>query len=173
MCASVIIPEDRRRPPNAAFTLVEVMISLLLLAAFFVSSTATLNLFDTRAAKNRNAEAARAVVDDYVNFLLNDGTAAPSATVSGTDIDGDGVPDGVPCTAIDTRAVPGSLPLIVTRTATPTPVVSGVLYWRVQAVGTAYGLAASTDLMQINFMLVYTFRGQNYYYKAVTFKAST
>ena len=156
-----------------AFTLVEVLISLVIMAALFLVSTATLNLFDTRAAKNRNTEAARAIVDDYVNYLLADSTNAPTATSNGTDLDGDGIPDGVPCTLIDSRAVPATIPVIVTRTASPSAVVSGSLYWRVQAVGTAYGLKANTDLMQVNFMLAYTYRNQTYYYKAVTFKAST
>ena len=71
------------------------------------------------------------------------------------------------------RPNPASIPLIVTRTATPTPVVTGALYWRVQAVGTAYGCAADTDLMQINFLLQYTYRNQTFYYKAMTFKANT
>ena len=160
------------RTCSGAFTLVEVLISLVIMTTLFLVSTATLNLFDTRAAKNRNTEAARVIVDDYINFLLADSTNAPAATVNGTDLDGDGIPDGVQCTLIDSRVVPVSIPVVVTRTASPTSVVSGSLYWRVQAVGTAYGLKANTDLMQVNFMLVYTFRNQTYYYKAMTFKAS-
>lgn len=163
-----------------AFTLVEAMVTLAILTVFFLASTATLNLFDTRAAKNRNAEAARALVDDYINYLLADATAAPAATVAGTDLDGDGIADGVLCTAIDSsRAVPATLPLVVMRVPNPSSVpngagfpVTGTLYWRVQAVGTAFGLRSNTDLMQVNFMLVYTFRGQNYFYKAATFKAA-
>ena len=162
-----------RHARSAAFTLVEALVSLLILTAFFLASTATLNLFDARAAKNRNAEAARALVDDYVNFLLADNTLVPLATAAGTDYDGDGVPDGVPCTAINARAIPATLSLIVTRTTAPSAVVTGNLYWRVQAVGTAFGLQSNMDLVQVNFLLVYTFRGQNYYYKAVTFKAAT
>jgi hypothetical protein len=162
-----------------AFTIIEAVISLGALALAGMASTVALNLFDDRAAHNRNTEAARAQVDDCINYLLNDSTNAPAVTANGTDLDGDGIPDGVVCTVIDTRSIPnatlhnGVLPLIVTRTASPTSVVNGTLYWRVQAVGTAYGLNANTDLMQVNFMLAYTYRGRKYYYKALTFKAST
>ena len=51
--------------------------------------------------------------------------------------------------------------------------VSGVLYWRVQPVGIAYGCASDTDLMQVNFLLQYTYRNQTYYYKAMTLKANS
>ena len=162
-----------------AFTIIEAVISLAALALAGMASTVALNLFDDRATHNRNTEAARAQVDDCINYLLNDSTNAPAPTANGTDLDGDGIPDGVVCTVIDTRSIPdatshnGVLPLIVTRTASPTSVVSGTLYWRVQAVGTAYGLNANTDLMQVNFMLAYSYRGRKYFYKALTFKAST
>ena len=65
-------------------------------------------------------------MEDYTNRLLDD-SAAPVATADGVDLDGDGTPDGGVC---------ATLPLVVPRTATPSPVVSGTLYWRVQAVGT-------------------------------------
>lgn len=166
---------------ESAFTIVEVIIALSILGAFLIVSTASLNLFDNWAAKNRNAEAARVIVDDYLNYLLGDGITAPAATAAGTDIDGDGVPDGVVCTQVGSRYVPGptsagatgAVPLIVTRTASPASVVTGTLYWRVQAVGTRYGLLSDNDLMQVNFLLAYTYRNQTYYYKAVTFKGST
>jgi type II secretory pathway pseudopilin PulG len=162
-----------------AFTVVEAVIALSILALFGLGTTVTLNLFDNWAAHNRNTEAARAIVDDYVNYLLNDNTTAPAATGAGTDIDGDGIPDGVVCTAIATRQIPNSttpngvVPLIVTRTSSPSSVVYGTLYWRVQAVGTAFGMNANTDLVQVNFLLAYTYRGRSYYYKAMTFKANT
>ena len=162
-------------PParQGAFTIVEALVAIVILMIFAVSSTMTLNLFDERAARNRNAEAARAIVDDYVNHLLNDSVAAPVATAAGTDLDGDNTPDGVPCTDISGRAVPASIPLIVMRTAAATPVVTGVLYWRVQPVGKTYGCASDTDLMQVNFLLQYSYRNQTFYYKAMTFKANT
>ena len=167
------------RRVSGGFTVLEAVIALAILALFGLASTITLNLFDNRAAHNRNAEAARAVVNDYIDYLLNDSTLAPAATASGTDLDGDGVPDGVVCTSISGRGIPsnstqtGVVPLIVTRTASPASVVNGTLYWRVQAVGTSYGLTNNTDLMQVNFMLVYVYRGQTFYYKTLTFKAST
>jgi hypothetical protein len=174
----VHVPRWNRAAPNG-FTVLEAAISLAILALFGLATTVALNLFDDRAAHNRNNEAARAQVDDYINYLLNDSTNAPAATPNGADLDGDGIPDGVVCTAIDTRSIPnasnpnGVVPLVVTRTSSPTSVVYGTLYWRVQAVGTAYGLNANTDLMQVNFMLAYVYRGKNYYYKALTFKASS
>ena len=46
-------------------------------------------------------EAARVVVDDYVNYLLSDSLAAPAATAAGTDLDGDSIADGdAVCTSI-------------------------------------------------------------------------
>lgn len=162
-----------RRMRRGGFTIVEALIALVVLMIFLLTSTVALNLFDTRAAQNRNTEAARAVVDDYINFLLDDATNSPAATAPGADLTGDGTPDGVPCTVIDTRVVPNSIPLIETRTTTPAAVVSGVLYWRVQGVGTSFGLAADSDLMQVNFTLAYVYRGQTYYYQAMTYKAKT
>ena len=154
-----------------AFTIVEALVSIAVLMIFAVTSTMTLNFFDERASRNRNAEAARAVVEDYVNALLAD-PAAPAATAAGTDLDGDGNPDGVVCTTMLGRGdVPASIPLVVTRAATPSSVVNGVLYWRVQAVGTRYGCTADADLVQVNFTLQYTYRNQTFYYKAMTFKA--
>lgn len=162
--------QKAKRRPAQAFTIVEALVAITVLMIFAVTSTMTLNFFDERAARNRNAEAARTIVEDYVNFLLAD-PAAPTATLDGTDLDGDGVPDGVACTAILSRAVPATIPLIVTRTAAPSTVVNGVLYWRVRAVGTTYGCTADADLMQVNFTLQYTYRNQTFYYKAMTFKA--
>ena len=165
----------------AAYTITEVSIALVILGVFLLASTAALNFFDTWAAKNRNGEAARAIVDDYINYLLSDSTAAPAVTLPGTDLDGDGTVDGVVCTVIGGRYVPGPtstsatgvVPLIITRATSPAAVVSGTLYWRVQGVGTSYSLAADTDLLQINFLLAYVYRGKTYYYKATTFKGST
>jgi competence protein ComGC len=168
---AAIFPCRPQHAKRAGFTVVEALIALTVLTIFFVVSTMALNLFDTRAAQNRNTEAARAIVDDYVSYLLDDNTAAPAVTAAGTSVDGDGIPDGVVCTALDSkRAVPNPLPLIESRTATPAAVVSGTLYWRVQAVGKSFSLNADTDLLQINFTLDYTFRGQHYYYKAMTYK---
>lgn len=161
-----------RRTRTRGFTLVEALVSLAILAAFGLGSTVVLNLSNDRAAKNRNAEAARAVVNDYINFLLRDNTTMPAVTGNGTDVDGDGTPDGVLCTVIPPNSVNvnGVIPLIVSRTGTPTSVVSGTLYWRVQAVGTAYGLSTDAELAQVNYTLVYTWRNRTFYYKALTFK---
>ena len=176
----------RSRRCHAAFTIMEVLISLTILGIFTLGSTATLNFFETRSARNRNAEAARAIVDDYVNVLLNDNTPAPAATGDGADLDGDGVPDGVPFPGLGLRTLTnGEIPLIVTRNATASGlaavgsnrgssvVVDSNLYWRVQPVGTTYGLASATDLLQVNFTLAYVYRGQTYFYKVLTFKAKT
>ena len=155
-------------------TIVESVIALTVLSIFLVTSTMALNLFDTRAAQNRNLEAARAVVDDYLTYLLDDNTPIPTATTGNTDLDGDGVSDGVPCTAIPGRAIATTLPLVESRTP-PTvppvpPIVSGSLYWRVQNVGSSFGLSNDADLVQVNFTFSYNYRGKNYYYKAVTYK---
>ena len=167
---------------SRGFTVLEAVIALAILALFGLGSTVALNLFDNRAARSRNAEAARAVMNNYIDYLLSINTPAPTATGDGTDLDGDGVPDGVVCTISPDLTVStntdGVVPLIVTRanvptTNSPASVVYGTLYWRVQTVGTAYGLSSNTDLMQVNFTLVYVYRGQTFYYKALTFKAPT
>ena len=164
---------------SGGFTVLEAVIALTILALFGLGSTVALNLFDNRAARSRNAEAARDVVNNYIDYLLSTTTPVPAATGDGTDLDGDGVPDGVLCTiSPDPNNTTGVVPLIVTRanvpgTNSPASVVYGTLYWRVQAVGTAYGLSSSTDLMQVNFTLAYVYRGQTFYYKALTFKAPT
>ena len=76
---------------NDAFTLVEALIALVVLMVFAVSSTAALNLFNDRAAKNRNAEEARALVENYVAALLSSSTVpsptAGSITVNGMAVD--------------------------------------------------------------------------------------
>lgn len=175
-CSSRRVGTTRAR----AFTIVEALVAVVILMIFALTSTMALNFFDERAARNRNAEAARAVVEDYVNHLLSDSTYATNAltvTAAGTDLDGDGVPDGEVCTALDGRAIPASIPLIVRRIASPTTtpdgvVVNGTLFWKVQAVGAACGCPADKDLMQVNFLLRYIYRSQTYYYKAMTFKAN-
>ena len=165
-------PRPHRRA--SGFTIVEALISLTVLGIFAVTSTATLNFFETRSARNRNSEAARAIVDDYVNYLLNDNIAAPTATADGTDLDGDGVPDGVPLTVLGSHTLAnGIVPMVVTRTASPTTIVNGTLYWRVQPVGNAFGATNNPDIMQVNFMLTYVYRGQTFYYKVLTYKAKT
>ena len=142
---------------------------------FAVTSTMALNFFDERAARNRNAEAARAIVDDYVNYLLNDSLPVPPATGQpATDIDGDGIAGRR--RLHDHRRPRGARKHPAHRHAgtrrRSTPVVTGTLYWRVQAVGTTYGCAADTDLVQVTFLLQYTYRTQTFYYKAMTFKAN-
>ncbi len=154
---------------NDAFTLVEALIALVVLMIFAVSSTAALNLFNDRAAKNRNAEEARAMVENYVAALLSSSTVpsptAGSATVNGMAVD--------PCASIGGQAVPQSIPLIVGRNATASSVVGGTLYWRVQNVGTTYGLNTATDLVQVDFVLQYTYRNFTYFYTVTTFKAAS
>ena len=156
-----------------AFTIVEALVALVVLMVFALTSTMSLNFFNERAARNRNAEAARAVVEDYVNRLLNDTGGTYAATLPGADLDGDGTPDGVPCPTIAGVAVPTTIPLVVSRTATADAVVSGSLYCRIQALGTTYGCTADTDLLRVDFLLQYTFHSQTYYYKATTFKANS
>lgn len=154
---------------NEAFTLVEALISLVVLMVFAVSSTVTLNLFNDRAAKTRNAEAARAVVEDYVAELLASSSPPPatvgSATINGLAVD--------PCASIGGQAIAQPVSLIVGRNAGASPVVTGTLYWRVQNVGTAYGLNAATDLVKVDFVLQYTYRNQPYFYTVTTFKAAS
>ena len=152
-----------------AFTLVEALIALVVLMLFALSSTVTLNLFNDRSAKNRNAEAARAIVDNYVAALLTSSTVPSpttgSATVNGMLVD--------PCASIGGQTISQPIPLIVGRNASASPVVTSTLYWRVQNVGTAYGLNAATDLTQVDFVIQYTYRNYTYYYAVTTFKAAS
>ncbi len=162
----------------SAFTIVEALVAIAILIIFALTSTMALNFFDERATRNRNAEAARVIVEDYINSLLNDTGTIYAATVDNVDLDGDGTPDAVVCPAIAGRTIPATIPLIVKRTANPLAtnsggvVVNGILYWHVQAVGKTYGCTADTDLLQVNLTLQYTYRSQTYSYKAMTFKAN-
>ncbi len=47
------------------------------------------------------------------------------------------------------------------------------LYIRNLNVGKSFGLTNDPDLVQVNFTLLYTYRGQNYTYKAMTYKGTT
>ena len=177
---SVYTRSRLRRTQCSGLTLVEVMIALAVLLIFFLTSTASLSLFDSYASANRNTEAARVLVDDYVNFLVDKKTACPPATTLGTDLDGDGISDGVICTMIGDstknsnwyRQISNPMPLIETNANPSTAVVNGTLYWLVQGVGTSFGLSANTDLMQVNFTLVYSYRGKTYFYKTTTYKGA-
>ncbi len=42
-----------------------------------------------------------------------------------------------------------------------------------QNVGKSFGLSNDPDLVQFNFTLLYTYRGQNYTYKPMTHKGTT
>ncbi len=152
-----------------AFTLVETLIALTILAVFAVSSTMTLSLFNTRAAKNRNLEAARSLMENYVGLVLNtSSTLSPTtttATVNGIPVD--------TCNTIGATTISQPIPLIVGRNATAGAVVTGNLYWRIQNVGTTFGLTAANDLVQVDFVIQYSYRGQTYFYNATTFKANS
>ena len=159
----------RSRSRTEAFTVVEALIALVVLMIFAVSSTVTLNLFNDRAARTRNAEAARAMVENYVAALLAASTVptptAGTMTVNGLAVD--------PCGSIAGQAIAQPIPLIVGRNASASAVVTGTLYWRVQNVGTTYGLNAAADLVQVDLILQYTYRNIVYSYNVTTFKAAS
>ena len=76
------------------------------------------------------------------------------------------MPDGVLCTAIDRHAARSQAPLPLSSRApvhrpTPRLVVSGISTGGSRQSAPPSASTANTDLMQVNFMLVYTFRGQN------------
>ncbi len=148
---------------ESAFTIVEAMIALAVLGLFAGSAVYALMSFNDRASRNRNAEAARAILESQVDAMLAQ-TTLPATTAAGTDIDGDGVPDGVVTTA--------NVPILVQRNSTATPVVKGDLYTCVTQVGTTVGLPNAGDLLSIQFMLRYTYRGQTYTSKLLTFKSA-
>ena len=62
--------------------------------------------------------------------------------------------------------------MVVARNSSASSIVQGKLYWRVTPVGTSYSLTNNTDLMQVQFSVVYTYRGKTYYYEVTTFKAN-
>lgn len=158
---------------HSAFTLVEIIVALAMLAVFAVTSTACLSNFNTRAAVNRNAEAARAIVEDRIAQTLAlpyDATNSPALltpTATGSDLDGDGVSDGV--------LLAQNIPVVVTRDQLQSTVVAGALFHSVTAIGTTppYTFRQASDLLQVSYTLRYTFRGRNYYYRAFTLKART
>ncbi len=161
----------RFSPAQSGFTLVEILVSLTMLAVFALTSTACLSSFNTRAAVNRNAEAARVIVEDQIAQILAipyDATNSPAAltpTAAGTDTDGDGVSDGI--------LVTSNVPVVVTRDQQQSTVVAGSLYRRVTSIGAnaPYSLARADDLLQVSYTLRYTFRGKAYGYRASTLKA--
>lgn len=160
-------PSPSRRGAGA-YTIVEALIALTILGVFAVSSTVTLNLFNDRAAKNRNLEAARILMENCVGLALatND-TITPtsgSSTVNGLAVD--------VCSAIGSNPISQPVPLIVSRNSAGSPVVTGNLYWRVKNVGTTYSLNSANDLVQIDFVLQYTYRSKVYYYNLTTLKAN-
>lgn len=169
-CDSNILPDpvggprgSGRRREQKAFTIVEALIALSILALFAGSSVYGLMSFNDRASRNRNAEAARAILESKVDALLAQ-AIVPDATASGTDLDGDGVSDGV-LTSPD-------IPLIVQRDTSATAVVTADLYTLVAQVGTSVGLPGAGDLVGVQYMLRYKYRGQYYYSKLTTFKSA-
>lgn len=158
----------RTRQRTGGYTLVEAMISTAVLAIFAVSATLCLTRFNTWAANDRNATAAMIIVQDHVDQALaaiynsNQVPALLQPTTAGTDIDGDGVADGV---------LDSTQPVVVTRDSLQTAIVPANLYRRVTAVGTSYGLDNDADLLQVSFLLQYSFRGKTYYTRVVTLKA--
>lgn len=139
------------------------MIALSVLALFSGSAVYALMNFNDRASRNRNAEAARAILESRVDAMLAQATV-PAVTAAGTDLDGDGVGDGA-LTASD-------LPLLVRRNSSATPVVTGNLYMAVTQVGTSVGLPADADLVSVQYLLQYTYRGQTFTTKLLTFKSA-
>lgn len=139
------------------------MIALSLLTLFALSSVYALMSFNDRASRNRNAEAARAILESRVDAMLAQATL-PDTTATGTDLDGDGSGDGALTTS--------NIPLIVQRDTGATAVVKGDLYTLVTATGTSVGLPAAGDLLMVQYLLRYVYRGQTYNAKLVTFKSA-
>lgn len=153
----------RPRRRRDAFTIVEALIALAVLALFSGSAVYALMNFNDRASRNRNAEAARAILESRVDAMLAQATL-PAVTVAGTDLDGDGVGDGT--------LTASSIPLIVQRNSSATAVVTGDLYMAVTEVGTSVGLPAAGDLVSVQYLLRYTYRGQTFNSKLLTFKSA-
>ena len=109
------------------------------------------------------------MVENYVSALLT-ASGVPSPTGGSTTVGGLAVD---PCTAIGGQTVSQPIPLIVGRNSSASTVVAGTLYWRVQNVGTTYGLNSATDLVQVDFVLQYTYRNVPYTYAVTTFKAAS
>lgn len=154
----------------AGFTLVELLIGISLLATFSLTATYALASFNRNAAVNRNATAGTSIVQDRMDrvitvpYNLSSGTP-PSlvVTADGVDLNGDGAPDGV----VDETDVP----IVVTRDSSQATVVRGTLYRRVTAVGMSYGLTTDTDLLQVQYLLQYRYRGRDAYARLVSLKA--
>ena len=165
-CIGVLTARARSRV--SGLTIVESMISVAVLATFAVSATLCLIGFNKWAANDRNATAAMIIVQDHIDqalaaiYNVNQVPIILQPTAAGTDIDGDGVTDGV---------LDSTQPVVVTRDSLQTAVVPANLYRRVTAVGTAYGLDNDVDLLQVSFLIRYVYRGKTYYARAVTLKA--
>lgn len=151
------------RHAGAAFTIVEAVVALTIFGVFALSAFYAIINFNDRAARNRNAEAARAILESSIGAVLAQ-SSIPAATALGTDLDGDGVADGVLTTS--------NVPIIVQRNANATPVVAGDLYTLVKPVGTSVGLLAAGDLAMVQYMLVYSYHGTTFKVKLTTFKSA-
>jgi type II secretory pathway pseudopilin PulG len=158
----------RARLRVSGLTIVESMISVAVLATFAISATLCLMGFNKWAANDRNATAAMIIVQDHIDqalaaiYTVNQVPPILQPTAAGTDIDGDGVTDGV---------LDSTQPVVVTRDSLQTAIVPASLYRNVTAVGTTYGLDNDTDLLRVSFLLRYVYRSKTYYARAVTLKA--
>ena len=169
---------------QAGFTLLEILVGSSLIVTFAVSATFALTSFNRNAAVNRNATAAMAIVQDRMDrvfgMVYNAGSIPQVlvATGDGADVDGDGIGDGVAenwpdplGTILPNTVPPNNVPVVVTRDVNQTGVVRGTLYRRVVPVGTAYGSTNDTDLLQVTYLLRYTYRGRNFSTRLVSVKA--
>lgn len=169
---------------SAGFTLLELLIGVSLLATFSLSATYALTSFNRNAAVNRNATAAMTILQDRMDRVITAPYSVASVspllapTGDGSDVDGDGTPDGVaenwpdPFGAIlPNTAAPNNVPLVVTRDASQTGVVRGTLLRRVVPIGSTYGMANDTDLLQVTYLLRYTYRGRDFSARLVSVKA--
>ena len=115
-------------------------------------------------------------MENYVSALLASSTVpAPTSgnvTVNGMAVDLVASVGGIVIPQ-PTAAVPQPIPIIVGRNTLASSVVGGTLYWRVQNVGTAYGLNSAGDLVQVDLVLQYTYRNMPYTYTVTTFKAAS
>ncbi len=156
-----------KRSHTAGFTLLETLFAGCILVVFALGTAVTFNVMNRLASNTRVAVAAQNVVRSYIDeamasdFTPTSTPAILATTTTGADIDGDGEEDGV--------LYASSVPLIVTRDSKTSGVQNSVVTGNVYR--QCITANASLGIQRVTFLIRYTLRGRNYYYRVAALKA--
>jgi hypothetical protein len=173
------MPSSSQKPSRlrcAGLSILEMLVAGAVLTIFAVGANYSMLTFNRNATVTRNYAAAQAMVRDYTDqALAADYTSTATApiltvTAAGTDIDGDGEADGVLFDPADpVSGTNYTLPLVYKRDSAAAyvqqSVVTGQIYRRVRLVD------ATLKILEVNFLLKFTYRGKNYFTRMAALKA--